>query len=185
MRADGDSVDTHGDDRIVVPAGLGHVAKVEDVGFFDVKFFEEMSHAKFFIHARSGDVDRGSTTDFVEKIRQFFAAFGDDSLALFQIRIPSIFGFGAGGLTEGRKGDLGKAIFDNFVALGEFVGLPKTEFFGSFLEGCCNFYNIFVFERVVIDLMPIGGVVGVGTGLITVILSALGDKKVQMLETLD
>ena len=185
MRADGDSVNTHGDNWVVVPSRLGHVAEIEHVGFFDVKFFEEMSHAKFFIHARSGDVDGSGATDFIKKVGQFFTAFGNDGLALFQIRIPSIFGFGAGGLTEGRKGDLGEAVFDNFVTFGKFIGFPKAKFFGGLLKSCCNFYNIFVFERIVIDLMPIGGVVGVGTGLITVILSALGDKKVQMLETLD
>ena len=31
-----DSVDTHLHDRVIVAAGLGHVAKVENIFFFDI-----------------------------------------------------------------------------------------------------------------------------------------------------
>lgn len=121
---DGDSVDAELDDGVIVAAGLGHVAEVEDVGFGGVELLEEVGHAEFFIHAGSGDIDRGGATDFIEEIGEFFAAFGDDGFAFFEVGIPGIFSFGAGSLTEGRESDLGEAIFDDFVAFSELVGFP-------------------------------------------------------------
>lgn len=37
VTADGNSVDTHLDDRIIIATGLGHIAEVEDIGFLDVE----------------------------------------------------------------------------------------------------------------------------------------------------
>ena len=36
MASNSDGVDAHFDDGVIVAAGLGHVAEVEDVFFFDV-----------------------------------------------------------------------------------------------------------------------------------------------------
>lgn len=182
--ADSDGVDAHGDDWVVVAARLGHVAKIKHVGFLDVKLFEEMSHAKFLIHAGSGNVDGSGATDFVKEIGQFFAAFLDDGLALFEIGIPGIFGLGASLLAKRRESNLGEAVFDDFVTVGKFISFPKAKFTSSFFQNCCNFYNIFRLERVIIDLLPIGRVVGVGACLIVIILSALSNEKTQILETL-
>ena len=55
--ADGNSVDVHLDDGVVVAAELGHVAEVEDLTFVDFEFLEEVDHAEFFVHAGGGDVD--------------------------------------------------------------------------------------------------------------------------------
>ena len=35
----GDGVDAHFDDGVIVAAGLGHVAEIEDVGFLDAELF--------------------------------------------------------------------------------------------------------------------------------------------------
>ena len=124
MGTDGDSVDAHLDDRVVVAAGLGHVTEVEDILFVCVELLEEVGHAEFFVHAGGGDVDRGCAANFVEEVGEFFAAFGDDLGALFKVGVPGVFSFGAGGLTEGGKCDLRETVFDDFVAFSEFVGFP-------------------------------------------------------------
>lgn len=175
MGADRDGVDTHLDDGIVVPSWLGHVTKVEDGGFIDFEKFEELGHAEGFVHARSGDVDRGRATDFEEKIGQLFVAFGDDGSALFQIRIPSVLFSGAGGLTESRKSDLGKAIFDDFVTRFQLVGFPVAKFPSGGFEDCGDFGDFLGFERIIINLIPVGSL-----KIKLVILGALSDEKMEM-----
>ena len=84
-----------------------------------------MIHAKDFVHTGSHGVDRSSATNFVVEFRsEFFGAF-DDFFTFFVIRIPGIFSFSVGFLTEGRKGHLGEAVFDNFVTRFEFIFFPK------------------------------------------------------------
>ena len=114
--ADGDGIYAHLDDGIIVATGLSHVAEVEDVGFFDFKLFEEMSHAKFFVHARSDGIDRSSAADFVVKFGGKFFAAGDNLFAFFAVWVPSVFCLGASLLPEGREGDLREAILNDFVA---------------------------------------------------------------------
>ncbi len=116
MISDGDGVDAHLNDGIIVAAGLGHVTEVEDVLFVNFELFEEMSHAEDFIHTWCNCVDRGSAADFIVEFRGEFFATRDDLLAFFAVGVPGIFGFGAGVLTKGREGDLGEAVFDDFVA---------------------------------------------------------------------
>lgn len=65
VRTDSDSVDAHLDDWVIVAAWLGHVAEVENVGFFDGEFFEKMGHAEHFVHAWGDGVDGGGAADFV------------------------------------------------------------------------------------------------------------------------
>ena len=96
MVSDGYSVDAHFYDWVIIAAGLGHVAEIEDVFFIDVKFFEEMSHAEDFVHARSDSVDRGSAANFVVKFRSEFFTAGDDFFAFFAVGVPGVFLFGAG-----------------------------------------------------------------------------------------
>lgn len=177
--ADSDGIDAHLDDGVVIPSRLGHVAEVEDVRLLDVEFLEKVSHTEFFVHAGSGDVDRGGAANLVQEVGEFFLAFGDDLFALFHVGVPSVFDFGAGFLTEGREGDLGEAVLDDFIARSELVGLPVAKFFSGVLEGCCDFYNVFWGERVVVDLLPAGRVRGCA-GIIDVILSALRGEKMQM-----
>ena len=98
---DSDGIDAHLNNGVVIASWLGHVAEIKDVGFFDFEFFEEMSHAEFFVHTWSNGVDRGGATDFVVKLwREFFAA-SDDFFAFFAVWIPGVFGLSAGFLAEG------------------------------------------------------------------------------------
>ena len=175
MRAHSDSVDAKLDNWIIIPSWLGHVSKVENVFLIYLELFKEVSHTKLFVHARSGNIDRGGTADFVEKIGEFGATFFDDGLAFLGIGIPSIFGFSASFLAEGGKSDLREAIFDDFVAVGELIGFPVAEFAGRFFESCCNLYNIFIFERVIVNLLPVAV-------SILIILRALRDKEMEMSE---
>ena len=85
------------------------------------------------------------------------------------------FGLGAGVLTEGGESNLGEAVFDNFVALHELVLFPEPEFAGGLLEASADFCNLFVGQGVIIDLLPVGAIKAV-------ILSALGDKEMEMLQ---
>lgn len=39
VTSNSDGIDAHFDDGVIVTAGLGHVAEVEDVGLFDFEFF--------------------------------------------------------------------------------------------------------------------------------------------------
>ena len=116
MIPDGNGVDAHLDDRVIIATGLGHVAKIEDIFLLDIQFFEQVSHTEFFVHARSDGVNRGGTTDFVVKFRGEFFTAGDDFFTFLAIGVPGVFFFGAGVLAESREGDLRKAVFDDFVA---------------------------------------------------------------------
>ena len=179
MGANGDGVEAHLDDGIIVAAFLGHVAEVEDVGLCDLKLFEEVGHTELLVHAWGGDVDRGGAADFVEEVGEEFATTGDDGFALPMVRIPSVFGFGAGLLTEGGEGDLGEAIFDDFVARGELVGFPVAEFASGLLQGLSDALNIFGLQGVIIDLLPI-----VLVSVEAIVLSALSDKEMKVGELL-
>ena len=76
-----------------------------------------MRHAEDFVHPRGDGIDGSSTTNFVIKLGGEFFAACNDAFAFLAIRIPGVFGFGAGVLTEGGEGDLGKAVLDDFVAV--------------------------------------------------------------------
>ena len=175
--ADCDGVDAHLDDWIIIAAWLGHIAKVENLFFSDVEFFEEMSHAKHFVHARNKGVDTSSTADFIFVGWSKFFGASDDSFALLAIWVPSVFNFGAGFLTEGREGDLAEAVFDNLIAFGDLVLLPVAEFFDGLLDGLGDFGDLIVGKRVIINLLPFAVA-------IAIILCALSDEKMQMFELL-
>ena len=175
--ADGDGVDAHLDDWVIVAAGLGHIAEVEDVGFFDFELFHEVRHAEDFVHAWGDGVDRGGATDLVLKFGgDFFGAF-DDGLTLFAIGVPSVLGLGASGLAEGREGDLAEAVFDDFVARGELVSLPVAELGRGLLDGLSDFGDLCVGKWVVVNLLP--SLLG---GIVAIILGALGDEEMQVAE---
>ena len=114
--SDGDGINAHLDYGVIIATGLSHVAEVENIFFLDVEFFQEVSHAEDFVHARSDGINRGGTADFVFKFRGEFFGAGADLFAFFTIWVPGVFSFGAGFLTESRESDLREAIFDNFVA---------------------------------------------------------------------
>ncbi len=177
MVADGNGVDTHFYDGIIVAARLGHVAEIEDILFVDFEFLKEVGHAEDFVHAWSDGVNRGGAADFVVEFGGEFFATGDDLFTFLAIGIPSILFLGAGFLAEGGEGDLGEAIFDDFVARLELVGFPKTEFAGGLLDGCGDFRNLFIGEGIIVDLLPVFGRIGaVGGCVIAIILGALGNK---------
>ena len=132
VRTDGDSVDVHFDHGIIVAARLGHITEIENLRFSNVELVEEMFNTKGFVHAGSSNVDRGSAADFVEEVREFGLAFGDDGLALFHIGVPVVFFGSTHGLAKSRKSDLRKAVFDDLVTRFEPVGFPEAEFFGGF-----------------------------------------------------
>ena len=96
MISDGDGIDTHLNDGVIVAAGLGHVTEVKDIFFVDFELLEEMGHAENFVHTWSDGVNRGSTTDFVVEFGSKFFAAGDDLFTFFAVGIPGVFGFGAG-----------------------------------------------------------------------------------------
>ena len=174
-----DSVDAHLYDRVIIAAWLGHIAKVEDVGFFDVEFFHEVGHAKYFVHAWSNGVNRSGATNFIIELwSEFFAAL-DDGFAFFAIWVPGVFCFRAGGLAESREGDLAKAVFDNFVAFSKLVGFPITKFFGGSLDGFGNFCDLLVGQRVIVYLFPF-----FLFGVVAIILGALSYEKMKMFELL-
>ena len=130
-----------------------------------------MSHAKNFVHAWGNGVDRGGTTDFVVKFGGEFFAACDNLFAFFAVWVPCVFGFGAGFLTEGGEGNLGEAVFDDFVAFGKFVLFPVSEFASGFFDGFGDFLDLFWGEGVVVDLGPF-----VFGSIVAVILGALGYK---------
>lgn len=144
MASDSNSIDAHLDDWIIITAGAGHVAKIEDVVFFDVKLLEKMVHAEDFIHTWGEGVDGSGATDFVFEVRGKLFAFFDDSFAFFVVGIPSVFVFGAGFLTEGGEGNLRKAVFDDFVTFFQLVFFPIAEFFGSSFDGFSDFFDLIV-----------------------------------------
>ena len=144
MIADSDGIDAHLDNWIIVAARLGHIAKVEDIFFCDIKLLHEVSHAEDFIHTWSNSINGGGTANFiVEFWSEFFAAF-DNSLAFFAVGIPGVFGFGAGFLAEGRKGNLAEAVFDDFVASLKLVFFPIAELFGGCFDSFADFFDLFV-----------------------------------------
>ena len=175
MGADGDGLKTHFHDRIIVAARLGHIAKVKHVGLLHLEFGEKVSHTELFVHAGGGDVDGSSAADFVEEVREQFAAAGDDGCAFLVVGVPGVFGLSAGLLTEGREGDLGEAVFNNLVALGELVSFPITEFASGLLQGLGDTFNVCGLQGVIIDLVPV-----VLVDVKAVILSALGDEEVKV-----
>ena len=118
VRADGNCVDAHLDDWVIVAAWLSHIAEVEDFGFFDIELFEEVSHAKDFVHARDESINAGSAADFVfVGWGEDFGA-GNDGFALLAVWVPSVLGFSAGFLAKSGEGNLTEAVFDDFIALG-------------------------------------------------------------------
>lgn len=175
MATDGDSVDAHFDDRVIVASRLSHVAKVEDVGFFDAEFFEETGHAEGFVHTWGNGVDGGGAGDFkLEAWGKFVGTFGD-GVAFFVLGVPGVFFFGAGSLAEGREGDLRETIFDNFVTVFQGVGFPVAKFFCGSFEGVGDFGDCRGVERVAIDLSPV-----VFFRVEFVVLGALGDEEMKM-----
>ena len=179
MAANSDGIDTHLDDRVVVATWLSHVAKVENVGFFDFELFQKMSHTEDFIHTWSNGINGSGAGDFVFELRtKLFAPCGD-LIAFFAIWVPGIFGFSASFLAEGRKGNLREAVFDNFVTRGEFVFFPIAKLFGGLLDSGSNLSDLLISEGVVIDLFPIFFL-----GVIAVILSTLSNKKMQVAKLL-
>ena len=173
--ADGDGVDAHLDDGIVVAAWLGHVAEVEDFVGLDLEFFEEVGHAELFVHAWGNSVDGGGAADFVIEFRGEFLAAGDDLFALLTVGIPGVFGFGAGVLAEGGEGDLAEAVFDDFVTVGKLVGFPVAEFAGGLFDGGGDFRDLFRGQGVVVDLVPFRG-----GEVVAIVLGALSDEEVEM-----
>ncbi len=131
-----------------------------------------MSHTEDFIHTRSNGINRGGTTNFIFELRTKFFASRDDFFTFFAIWVPGVFGFGVSFLTEGGKGNLREAVFNNFVTRGEFVFFPIAKLFGGLLDGGSDFGNLFICEGIIIDLFPIFFL-----GVIAVILSTLGNKK--------
>ena len=123
MRTDGDSVDTHMLNGVVVTTWLSHIAEVENVGFIYFQIFHQLIHAKFFVHTGDKSIDGGSAGDLVFKVGGELLSALDDTLALAMVGVPSVFLFGAGVLTEPGKGDLREAVLDNFVI---FVLGPKV-----------------------------------------------------------
>ena len=122
----GDGINTHFDDWVIIAAGLGHVAEVENVFFADTEFFEEVSHTEDFIHTRGDSINRGSATDFIFKLRSELFATSDDFLTFLAVGVPGIFGFGASFLSESGEGNLTEAVLDDFVAFLEFLLFPIT-----------------------------------------------------------
>ena len=122
--SDGDGVDAHFDDGVIVAAGLGHVAEIENIFLLDAELLEEMGHAEDFVHAWSDGVNRGGAADFVFEFGGELFTAGDNLFALLAVGVPSVLLFGAGFLTESREGDLREAIFDDFVAWLQFIFLP-------------------------------------------------------------
>ena len=175
MGADGDGVDAHLDDWVIVAAGLGHVAEVKDIFFFDIEFFEKMGHTKDFVHAWGDGVNRGSAANLVVEFGSEFFAASDDFFAFFAVWVPSVFGFGARFLAEGRESDLAEAIFDDFVAVGELIFLPIAKLLSGGLDGLGDFGNLLVGERVIVDLLPVFFLL-----IVAVILGALGDKEMEV-----
>ena len=179
---DGNCVNAHLHDGVIVAARLGHVAEVEDVGFFDVEFFEEVSHTENFVHAWGNGVDRGGTANFVVEFRGEFFSSVNDLLAFLAVGVPGVFCFSVGMLAESRESDLGEAVFDDFVAVLELIFLPETEFAGGFFDSFADFLDLFVGEREVVNLLPLVARVGdfeiVARWLVAVVLGALGDKEV-------
>ena len=132
-----------------------------------------MSHTEDFVHTWSNGINRSGAGDFVFELRtKLFAPCGD-LIAFFTIWVPGVFGFGASFLTEGRKGDLGEAVFDNFVTRGEFVFFPIAKLFGGLFDGRSDFGYLFVGEGVIIYLFPIFFL-----RVVAVVLGTLSDKKV-------
>lgn len=114
-----------------------------------------MGHTEDFIHARGDGVNGGSAADFVVKFGTVFFAEGDDLFAFFAVGIPGVFSFGAGFLAEGGEGDLGEAVFDDFVAFGELIFFPEPKFTSSALDGFGDFFNLLVGQREVVNLFPL------------------------------
>ena len=85
-----------------------------------------MSHTEDFVHAGGDSINRGSAADFVVEFRAVFFAKGDDLLTFFVVWVPGVFFFGAGFLTKGGEGNLGEAVFDNFVTRLEFIFFPEA-----------------------------------------------------------
>ena len=85
-----------------------------------------MGHAEDFVHAWSYGVNGSGAADFVIELGSEFFAASDDLFAFLAVGVPGVFLLGAGVLTEGREGDLGEAILDNFVAWLELVFFPEA-----------------------------------------------------------
>ena len=130
-----------------------------------------MGHAEDFIHTWGYGVDRSGAADFILEFWAELFAPCDDLFAFFAVRIPGIFGFGAGFLAEGRECDLGETILDDFVARSELVFFPITEFLSGLFDSGGDFGDLFVSEGVIIYLFPI-----FLFSIIAIILCALCDK---------
>ena len=151
-----------------------------------------MGHTEDFVHAWGDGVDRGSASNFVFKFGAELFTTSDNFFTFFTIWVPSVFLFCAGFLAECAKSNLGEAVFNDFVAILEFVFFPIAQFAGGLLQSSGDFLYLFVCERVVVDLAPMTGVVRgfvfgdfypdraeFFVGLrIGVILGALGNKEV-------
>ncbi len=162
--SDRDGIDAHLDNWVIIATRLSHVAEVQDVFLVDVEFFEEVRHAEGLIHARSDGVNRGGATDFVVKFWAELTATDNNGLAFLVIWVPGVFFFGAGFLAERREGDLRKAVLNDFVAGLELVRFPVAEFTGGLLDGGGDFGNLFIGERIVVNLSPILAVVAIVLG---------------------
>ena len=106
VRANRNGVDAHLYDWIIVAARLSHIAEVKDVGLFNVELIEQVGHTEDLVHAWSHSVDGSGAADFIVELwSQFFAAL-NNAFALLAVWVPSILGFGASFLAEGREGHL-------------------------------------------------------------------------------
>ena len=177
VATDSDGINAHLNDWIIVATWLSHIAKVEDFFFGDIQFFEEVSHAKDFVHARDESINAGSAADFVFVGWSEGFGAGNDGFALLAVWVPGIFYFGAGFLTEGREGDLAEAVFDNLIAFSDLVLFPVAELFGGLLDGLGDFGDLIIGKWVIINLFPFAVA-------IAIILCALSDEKMQMFELL-
>ena len=173
MTSDGDGVDAHLYNWVIVATRGSHIAKIEDIVFFYAELFHEVGHAEFFVHTWDNSVNGGGATDFVVKLGGFLFGESDDFFALFAIWIPGIFLFGAGFLAESRESDLGEAILDDFVAFGELVLFPEAELASGFFKSMADFFYLFVGEGIIINLAPL-------TVFATVILGALCDEEMKV-----
>ena len=161
-----------------------------------MEFLEEVIHTELFVHAWSDGVNRSSAANFVVKFWGKFFGASADGFTFFAVWIPGVFGFGTGFLAEGGKGDLGEAIFNNFIACGKFVFFPVAEFASGLFYGIADFADLFVGEREIVDLLPavrcVWSVFGDNANFcwaeffagraVAIVLGALCNKEMQMRE---
>lgn len=130
-----------------------------------------MRHAENFVHTGGNCVNGSGAANFIFKFWTEFFAPSDDLLTFFAVGVPGVFCFCAGFLSESGEGNLGKAIFDDFIASDKFVFFPVAKFFSGLLDGGSDFSNLFVGERITIDLLPVFFL-----DIVAIVLGALCDE---------